>query len=183
MVGASFLPVEYKSLPSSTCLSFESSCHSKSFKFIIATLGHTWRATRFLSSNLPHTPRLFRHHYQGVQDLLSGNNINFTRSSSKIDSDRMVAPSIATHPSMATQMKAMAHFRRPNVEIVLHGQEGAAFSTYTTLDEIKGEVLLTAQSDCRFDDISITLEGISISKQRKGATILFLPFLLSRSSN
>ena len=76
----------------------------------------------------------------------------------------MVTPSIVTRTSMATQMKALAHFKRPNVEIVLLGQDNATLGTFSTLDQIKGEVLLTAQSDCRFDDISITLEGTWIEE-------------------
>ncbi|PGH03137.1 hypothetical protein AJ80_08732 [Polytolypa hystricis UAMH7299] len=57
---------------------------------------------------------------------------------------------------------AMTRRGLPVVEIKLDDQESSsAINSYTTLDAIMGEVRLKADTECRFDQISIVLEGTS----------------------
>ena len=50
---------------------------------------------------------------------------------------------------------------RPVISISLDGQEGAYLRSYTTRDEVRGIVRITAPQDRRFEEIYITLEGKS----------------------
>ncbi|KAI9892693.1 MAG: hypothetical protein M1814_001113 [Vezdaea aestivalis] len=71
----------------------------------------------------------------------------------------MPAASIATRTSVASHVKALAQGRRPAAKILLNGLDEAAIPTFTTLDKIEGEVVLTANQDCRFDGLEISFEG------------------------
>lgn len=57
----------------------------------------------------------------------------------------------------------MAGRSKPIVRIVMDGQEDSYLKSYTTRDEVKGTVMITAPMDCRFEEIYITLEGQSTS--------------------
>ena len=71
----------------------------------------------------------------------------------------MDAETIATRNTVATQMRALAQMGRPRIEITLNDQLDTYMSSYTTLDTIAGEVVITAPSEVRFDHLQINLEG------------------------
>ncbi|KAI1990899.1 hypothetical protein LOZ54_002290 [Ophidiomyces ophidiicola] len=50
---------------------------------------------------------------------------------------------------------------KPTVEISLKDEQLARISTYTSLDAIQGDVILTTDSDVRFDQLCITFVGTS----------------------
>jgi hypothetical protein len=56
-------------------------------------------------------------------------------------------------------LATLAGKSRPTVTITLDGQEANFLKSYTTRDEVKGAVAITAPMDCRFEEIYITLEG------------------------
>ena len=61
--------------------------------------------------------------------------------------------------------------QKPMVEIVLtDGQQNSFIPSYTSLDEIKGEVSITVPIDTQFDQIYITFEGIVKTYVEKIAT-------------
>lgn len=49
---------------------------------------------------------------------------------------------------------------RPKLSIQLAGQDQAAGSCYTTGDRIKGEVIIVADRDVKFEKVEITFQGI-----------------------
>lgn len=49
---------------------------------------------------------------------------------------------------------------RPKLNIELAGQNKGAAGCYTTLDRVKGEVIIVADQDIRFEKVEITFEGI-----------------------
>ncbi|KAL1991113.1 hypothetical protein VTN49DRAFT_5617 [Thermomyces lanuginosus] len=51
------------------------------------------------------------------------------------------------------------HMSRVKVDIVLHDQPSGFVVSYTTGDRIKGEVIITAEQDTKFDAVDITFEG------------------------
>lgn len=53
------------------------------------------------------------------------------------------------------------HMSRVKVDIVLHDQPSGFVVSYTTGDRIKGEVIITAEQDTKFDAVDITFEGES----------------------
>ena len=59
--------------------------------------------------------------------------------------------------------------KKNDVEIVLDGAEDFIHS-YSTYDEIKGNVILKFEKDTAIDDISITFEGVSLTYVEKVAT-------------
>ena len=59
--------------------------------------------------------------------------------------------------------------KKNDVEIVLDGAEDFVHS-YSTFDEIKGNVILKFEKDTAIDDISITFEGVSLTYVEKVAT-------------
>ena len=61
--------------------------------------------------------------------------------------------------------------KRPSIEITLtDGQQDAFVPSYSSLDEINGEVAVTAPVDTKFDQIYITFEGIAKTYVEKIAT-------------
>jgi hypothetical protein len=73
----------------------------------------------------------------------------------------MVAPSFNSHGTSPLDL----FYRRtkPVIGIELEGQRDGFVSSYTTLDRIRGVVTVTADYDMRFDDISITFEGMVVT--------------------
>lgn len=68
-------------------------------------------------------------------------------------------------------MKNPAYRNKPAIKIALHdNQRDALVPSYTTLDKIQGEVTITASFDTSFDEIYITLEGITKTFVEKIAT-------------
>lgn len=75
----------------------------------------------------------------------------------------MYAETIATRNTVATQVRALAQMGRPRINITLDDDAGSYMRTYTTRDTIKGEVVITAASEIRFDLLQINLEGMYVS--------------------
>ncbi|KAI9779053.1 MAG: hypothetical protein M1839_007719 [Geoglossum umbratile] len=74
----------------------------------------------------------------------------------------MYAESIASRNTVATHLRALSQIGKPAIEIALNDDgQGAYNRTYSTSDRIEGEVSITAPSDTRFDEVSITFEGNS----------------------
>ncbi|KAI9887312.1 MAG: hypothetical protein M1823_000906 [Watsoniomyces obsoletus] len=74
----------------------------------------------------------------------------------------MDTETIATRNTVASQMRRLTHLGRPSIDITLKDHPGSYIQSYTTLDQITGEVVLTGnQQDSRFDRLEITLEGYS----------------------
>lgn len=68
-------------------------------------------------------------------------------------------------------MKNPASRNKPNISIALHDNQQDAFvPSYTTLDKIQGDVVVTAPYDTGFDHIYITLEGTTKTFVEKIAT-------------
>ena len=69
------------------------------------------------------------------------------------------------------KMKNLVLTSKPTIDITLiDDQKGAFVPQFTSLDEIKGEVSITASCDTSFDDIYITFEGSSKTFVEKVAT-------------
>lgn len=49
---------------------------------------------------------------------------------------------------------------RPKISIDLAGQRDGVANSYTTLDQIEGEVTITVDRDVTFDKLEITFEGM-----------------------
>jgi hypothetical protein len=60
---------------------------------------------------------------------------------------------------IANYTKKISHPNRPDVDITIHDHHD--YKVYSTFDPIKGYVDITAPHDAPFDQVSITLEGIS----------------------
>ncbi|KAI9837072.1 MAG: hypothetical protein M1819_000721 [Sarea resinae] len=75
----------------------------------------------------------------------------------------MLAESIASHTTLASQARSLVQMRKPIIEIALknadRGSVGSYIGSYTTLDTIEGQVAITATHDTRFEDVQITFEG------------------------
>lgn len=72
---------------------------------------------------------------------------------------------------LTTRVKNIAQKAKPTVEIKLADDQQESFvPSYTTLDEIRGEVSISASSDTSFDDIYITFEGATRTFVEKIAT-------------
>jgi hypothetical protein len=56
----------------------------------------------------------------------------------------------------------------PRIEIRLHDQPEAAVPSFTSLDTITGDAILTADSDFRFDQVTISLIGEIYNSNRVG---------------
>ncbi|KAL9101282.1 MAG: hypothetical protein Q9163_003454 [Psora crenata] len=60
----------------------------------------------------------------------------------------------------ASNRKHLCLKPKPRIEVKLHGNQQDVFTPcFTSLDEIKGEVSVTSQTDVQFQDIYITFEG------------------------
>lgn len=72
---------------------------------------------------------------------------------------------------IAATMKSLGIKPKPIIEIKLSGSQKDAFApSYTSLEEINGEVSITTQTDLNFDDIYITFEGATRTYVEKIAT-------------
>ncbi|MCJ1457065.1 hypothetical protein MMC28_007431 [Mycoblastus sanguinarius] len=72
---------------------------------------------------------------------------------------------------LASRMKNLSLRAKLVIEIILSdNQQGAFTPSYTSLDEIKGEISITASCDTDFDDIYITFEGATRTYVEKIAT-------------
>ena len=72
---------------------------------------------------------------------------------------------------LVDRVKNLAVKSKPNIEITLaDDQRDAPIPTYTSLDEIKGEVSITPTCSTSFDDIYITFEGATRTFVEKIAT-------------
>ena len=73
--------------------------------------------------------------------------------------------------SSLARMKNLVLTPKPVIEVTLSDDQKDAFvPQYTSLDEIKGEVSITAPCDTSFDDIYITFEGSTRTFVEKVAT-------------
>ncbi|TGO67491.1 hypothetical protein BOTNAR_0041g00290 [Botryotinia narcissicola] len=61
--------------------------------------------------------------------------------------------------TIATYAKKINTTKRPDVEILLHDHHDG--KTYTTFDGLSGKASITAPHDAEFDEIQITLEGVT----------------------
>ena len=72
---------------------------------------------------------------------------------------------------LATSIKQLGQKPKPAIEIKLTDDQQDAFvPSYTSGDEIKGEVSITAQSEMRFNELYITFEGFAKTYVEKVAT-------------
>lgn len=72
---------------------------------------------------------------------------------------------------LATRVKNLAQKAKPCVEISLKdGQQESFVPTYSSLEEMKGEVTISTPSDTNFDDVYITFEGATRTFVEKIAT-------------
>lgn len=68
-------------------------------------------------------------------------------------------------------MKTPAFRNKPVIKFALHDNQQDAFvPSYTTLDKIQGDVVITAPNDTSFDEIYVTLEGTTKTFVEKIAT-------------
>lgn len=51
---------------------------------------------------------------------------------------------------------------RIRIDIRLHAQDGQSVPTFTTLDSIRGDAVITADVDTRFDQVMISFTGESL---------------------
>ncbi|KAL9128482.1 MAG: hypothetical protein Q9217_002860 [Psora testacea] len=73
--------------------------------------------------------------------------------------------------ALALTKKNLGLKAKPRIEIRLSdGQQDAFTPSYTSLDEIKGEISITSQANLHFDDIYITFEGSTKTYVEKIAT-------------
>lgn len=72
----------------------------------------------------------------------------------------MSAPSVhSSSGTIANYAKKMNPTKRPDVEIHIDGHHEG--KTYTTFDALSGKASITAPHDAQFDEIQITLEGVT----------------------
>jgi len=72
---------------------------------------------------------------------------------------------------LASRVKSLGQKPKPVIEIVLTDEQREEFCpSYTSLDEIKGEVSITSSYDTSFDEIYITFEGAARTYVEKIAT-------------
>ena len=72
---------------------------------------------------------------------------------------------------LANRVKNLGQKSKPTIEISLNDDQHETFvPSYTSLDEIKGEVSISASSDTNFEDIYITFEGATRTFVEKTAT-------------
>ena len=73
---------------------------------------------------------------------------------------------------LANTIKNIGQKPKPQIQVKIHDSPEDAFRplVYTSSDEIKGEVLITTQTDLAFDDIYITFEGSTRTYVEKIAT-------------
>ncbi|TGO30705.1 hypothetical protein BPAE_0004g01670 [Botrytis paeoniae] len=72
----------------------------------------------------------------------------------------MSAPSVSSGSgTIATYAKKISSIKRPDVEILLDDHHDG--KTYTTFDGLSGKTSITAPHDAEFDEIQITLEGVT----------------------
>ncbi len=72
---------------------------------------------------------------------------------------------------LASRVKSLGQKPKPIIEIILKDQQQDQFCpSYTSLDEIKGEVSITAPYDTSFDEVYITFEGTTRTYVEKIAT-------------
>lgn len=74
----------------------------------------------------------------------------------------MVHTQLVTAPSIISRGSgALDSFRRsrPHVSIELAEQKDGLVNSYTTLDQINGEVVITVDHDISFDNVEISFEG------------------------
>ncbi|KAK8162222.1 hypothetical protein IWX90DRAFT_237580 [Phyllosticta citrichinensis] len=62
---------------------------------------------------------------------------------------------------LATKMRHLSILGKPAVAISLNGEHGSYLTSYSNLDKIEGQVSVTAPNDTRFDELEISLIGIS----------------------
>jgi hypothetical protein len=70
--------------------------------------------------------------------------------------------SLISRAGPSLNIRNMTAFSKPNVEILLAGSQqnpDAYINSFSTLDQIKGVVKITARHDTRFDDLEITMNG------------------------
>ncbi|KAK7540165.1 hypothetical protein IWX46DRAFT_196919 [Phyllosticta citricarpa] len=67
----------------------------------------------------------------------------------------------SSNPFATTKMRHLSVQGRPAVAISLEGEQGAYMTSYSNLDKIEGQVSITAPSDTRFDELEISLLGMS----------------------
>jgi hypothetical protein len=61
----------------------------------------------------------------------------------------------------------------PRIEVRLHDQPDAAVPSFTSLDTITGDVIITADADFRFDQVTISLIGEIYNSNRVGIESIF----------
>ncbi|KIW08563.1 uncharacterized protein PV09_00528 [Verruconis gallopava] len=72
--------------------------------------------------------------------------------------------SITSRTGPGLNIRNMVAFAKPAIEIVLAGAEGrpdAYVNSFSTLDPIQGVVRITARNDTPFDDLEITMHGVT----------------------
>ena len=59
------------------------------------------------------------------------------------------------------KVRNIAHYGQPNIEVNLNGSEDrhAFVTSYSTMDTIEGNVIITASHDTRFEDLDIAFIG------------------------
>ena len=73
--------------------------------------------------------------------------------------------------NLATSIRSLGQKSKPTIEIKLtDGQQDAFMPSYTSLDEIKGEVSITSPNSMQFTGLYITFEGFSKTYVEKVAT-------------
>ncbi|KAJ4366299.1 hypothetical protein N0V83_007935 [Neocucurbitaria cava] len=69
------------------------------------------------------------------------------------------------------KVRTIAHYGQPNIEIRLNGSEGqgrhAFVKSYSTMDTIEGDVIITATHDTRFEDLDIAFVGEFVTCYRQ----------------
>lgn len=83
-------------------------------------------------------------------------------SASKGASVKMYEPSFMSTTTIATYARKITHYGHPEVEIKLD-QHNDKPITYTTGDSLSGQVSITAPHTARFDEVEITLEGVTVT--------------------
>lgn len=72
---------------------------------------------------------------------------------------------------LAARVKKIGQKAKPTIEITLcDDQQESCVPSYSSLDEIKGEVAISASSNTSFDDVYITFEGATRTFVEKIAT-------------
>ncbi|KAL9038788.1 MAG: hypothetical protein Q9214_005143, partial [Letrouitia sp. 1 TL-2023] len=83
----------------------------------------------------------------------------------------LLPPSLLNNTTRQPTMVYRGHKTRPTIDITLtDGQKDAFIPSYTSLDEIKGQVAITTPVDTKFEHIFITFEGVAKTYVEKIAT-------------